>query len=226
MAVIAGEQKQGRGRMERGWYSPKGKGLYLSVLLRPQQPDISLLTLAMGLAVSETLRQVFKVRVCLKWPNDLLWNGKKLGGILCESSFAGDLPAYVVLGIGLNMKQKEGDFPEDLRPTATSLSLIMQDAPDQETLLFGLWKRLNKWYDLFVDNKRETIRSAFMKHSCYAPGQRLAVETGEGIVSGHFKGISAEGGLVLETRGGEVSYFAADIRSLQEETEDGHAFSR
>ena len=74
--VVAEEQTSGKGRGRRYWFSSRGKGLYLSVLLRPPRPEISLLTLSAGLAVAEALQDIIGVKICLKWPNDLLWEGK------------------------------------------------------------------------------------------------------------------------------------------------------
>ena len=122
--VLAEEQTSGKGRYRRHWFSSPGKGLYLSVILRPKQPEISLLTLSAGLAVAEALRDVLGVKVCLKWPNDLLWEGKKLGGILSESSYFGQKLNYVVVGIGLNISHSEEDFPPGLRDSAISLKQI------------------------------------------------------------------------------------------------------
>ena len=218
--VIAEEQTSGKGRYRRHWFSSRGKGLYISILLRPPRPEISLLTLSAGLAVAEALWDVFGVKVCLKWPNDLLWEGKKLGGILSESSFIGNQLNYVVVGIGLNINHSEEDFPASIRETAVSLKQIKNKGVNKDLFLLNLWKTLGIWYDFYVQKKTDLIISSFMESSCYSPGQKLVVLTDNGAVLGTFKGVNQQGGVVLETRYGIRAYFAVDIKSLQEAKEN------
>lgn len=218
--VIAEEQTSGRGRYERHWFSLRKKGLYISVLLRPPQPEISLLTLSVGLAVAEALYDVFGVKVCLKWPNDLLWEGKKLGGILSESSFFGNHLNHVVVGIGINVNHNKNDFPPDIRETSISLKQIKHKDVDMDLFLQNLWKALEIWYDFYVQKKTDLIISSFMESSCYSPGQKLVALTDTGAVLGIFKKIDQQGGVVLETRDGITTYFAVDIKSLQEAKEN------
>ncbi len=218
--VIAEEQTLGKGRSQRLWHSPSGKGLYLSVLLHPLQPEISLLTLTVGLAVAEALWNVWRVRVCLKWPNDLLWEGKKLGGILSESSFIGNQLNHVVVGIGININHSEDDFPESIRETAISLKQIKHKDLNRDLFLLNLWKTLEIWYDFFMQKKTDFIISSFMESSCYSPGQKLVALTVKGPVSGYFRGIDRQGGVILETREGINTYISVDIKSLREAKEN------
>lgn len=218
--VIAEEQTLGKGRSRRLWHSPSGKGLYLSVLLHPLQPEISLLTLTVGLAVAEALWNVWRVRVCLKWPNDLLWEGKKLGGILSESSFIGNQLNHVVVGIGININHSEEDFPESIRETAISLKQIKHKDLNRDLFLLNLWKTLEIWYDFFMQKKTDFIISSFMESSCYSPGQKLVALTVKGPVSGYFRGIDRQGGVILETREGINTYISVDIKSLREAKEN------
>ncbi len=218
--VIAEEQTLGKGRSRRLWYSPCGKGLYLSVLLYPLQPEISLLTLTAGLAVAEALWNVWGVRVCLKWPNDLLWEGKKLGGILSESSFIGNQLNHVVVGIGININHSEEDFPESIRETAISLKQIKHKELNRDLFLLNLWKTFEIWYDFFTQKKTDFIISSFMESSCYSHGQKLVALTVKGPVSGYFRGIDRQGGVILETREGINTYVSVDLKSLREAKEN------
>ena len=211
--VIAEEQKKGKGRLDRRWHSPRNEGLYLSLVLRPPGQDIPLLTLMGGVALCEAVRKYGEDQICLKWPNDLLWRGKKLGGILCESSTAGERLEYVILGIGLNISQDEESFPTDIRSAAVSLKQIGGVAPDPEEFLPLLWSRLDNWYDCFLSGLHQKIISAFVERSCFLLGAKMEVETAGGRVAGLFHGISSQGGLVLETAMGLKTYFAAEIRS-------------
>jgi BirA family biotin operon repressor/biotin-[acetyl-CoA-carboxylase] ligase len=125
--VVAETQTRGRGRQQRAWFSPPGTGLYFSVILRPQLDPVELpkITLVAGVAVCEAIEQACQVSFGLKWPNDLLFGGKKCGGILCET---GPLTGtdngrgiLVILGVGLNITIPESTFPAELRARATSL---------------------------------------------------------------------------------------------------------
>ncbi len=218
--VIADEQTSGKGRFRRHWFSSRGKGLYISVLFRPQQPEVSLLTLTAGLAVAEVLGDVFGIKTCLKWPNDLLWEGKKLGGILSESSFIGNQLNFVVVGIGINLNHSEKDFPANIRETSISLRQIKHKDADKDIFLPNLWKTLKIWYDFYVQKKTNLIISSFMESSCYTLGQKLVALTDRGAVLGTFKGIDHQGGVILETRDGIRAYFSVDIKSLQEAKEN------
>ena len=118
VAVVAGEQTGGRGSRGRGWVSRRG-GLWLSVLYRPSlAPGLELLSLRIGLAVSEALEVLGAPPVGLKWPNDLMLGDRKLGGVLCEARWQGTAPGWVVAGLGLNVAN---EIPASLRAVATRL---------------------------------------------------------------------------------------------------------
>lgn len=123
--VLAGAQTGGKGRLGRQFHSPAGQGVYLSLILRPNCPakDLMHLTCAAGVAMCEAVAAVCGITPGIKWPNDLVWSKKKLGGILTEIAFdASALTEYVILGIGINCGQTAGDFPPELQSIATSLS--------------------------------------------------------------------------------------------------------
>jgi len=129
-AVVAEEQTAGRGTKGRSWHSPRGKGLYVSLVLRPEAAEITLLPLAAGLAAREAVERSHGLSARLRWPNDILWEGKKLGGILCESGFLGNRPEYVILGVGLNVDHDLDDFPEDIRALAVSVRMAARRPAD------------------------------------------------------------------------------------------------
>jgi len=124
-AVLAEEQVAGRGRGGKGWQSPPGLGVWLSVVLRP--PSLAapgLLPILVGLAAAEALDAFVRpARVAIKWPNDLQLAGRKLAGILCEGSWDSGVPGHVVAGIGINVLHSTGDFAPELRESATSLRI-------------------------------------------------------------------------------------------------------
>lgn len=118
-AVVADEQTAGRGSRGRTWTSPPG-GLWLSVLSRPASPELELLSLRAGLAVAELLGELGAGdRIRIKWPNDLMLDDRKAGGILCEARWQGTSPAWVVIGLGLNVRNAP---PSDLAAPATLVS--------------------------------------------------------------------------------------------------------
>ncbi len=123
--ILADEQTEGRGLASRRWHSPKGAGLYLSIVLRPVALRNPLLVpLIAGLGVARAVeRLVGGAAVAVKWPNDLIVADRKAGGILSEAAWSGDRPRHLILGIGINVHQARGDFPTELREVATSLDL-------------------------------------------------------------------------------------------------------
>jgi BirA family biotin operon repressor/biotin-[acetyl-CoA-carboxylase] ligase len=123
--VVADEQKAGQGRRGRGWYSPKGGGLYLSLVLRPAElPNPGLISLLAGLGMARAVDRLLEGGpAAVKWPNDLIVADRKAGGALSEVSWAENRPAYVVLGIGINVHQTRSEFPPALRDVAISLDM-------------------------------------------------------------------------------------------------------
>ena len=121
MVLVAETQSAGRGRLGRVWESPVGTGIYLSLLLRPPLPPTELpkLTLTAAVAVVEALKEVTALEIGIKWPNDILFGGKKLGGILTEMETESDQMSHVILGVGLNINTQV--FPDHLAGLATSL---------------------------------------------------------------------------------------------------------
>ncbi len=129
--VLAEEQTAGRGRGGRAWASPPGVGVWMSMVARPASlPAPGLLPLLVGLAAAEALDPFVKPAITqVKWPNDLQLAGRKVAGILCEGSWDGARPGSVVVGIGLNVLHVPGDFPDQVRATATSLRIVAGWSP-------------------------------------------------------------------------------------------------
>lgn len=121
--VLADAQSKGKGVEGRRWHSPKGMGLYLSLVLRPDSlPNPKLVPLLAGLGIARAAEKLVpEAEVAIKWPNDLIVNDRKAGGVLSEASWDGNVVRHVVVGIGVNVHQEEKDFPPELRPVAISL---------------------------------------------------------------------------------------------------------
>lgn len=214
--VVAEEQTAGKGTKGRTWFSPRGKGLYLSVILYPSRPDVSLLPLVAGLAAREAIFASFRIRVGLKWPNDLLWEGKKLAGILCESSFKGNRMTHAVLGIGLNVSHEQEDFPPELRAQAISLKKITPVEVDSEALLESLCPALDRWYGRFLEGRSGDIIRAFEEGSVLCPGKKVTLLVNGEEVRGTYRGLDSRGGLELEVGGRRKTFFSAEITSIKE----------
>jgi len=142
--VVADMQTSGRGRRGRSWYSPRNQGIYMSGILRPVLPlkEISRISLVTAVAVAETFQEELNLPVCIKWPNDILINNKKIAGILAEVVTDMDGIEYIVVGIGLNINNRLDDFPRDLRTLATSAQVEDKQPVSRVKVLQGLLARL------------------------------------------------------------------------------------
>jgi BirA family biotin operon repressor/biotin-[acetyl-CoA-carboxylase] ligase len=218
--VVAEEQTKGRGMKGRKWHSTRKKGIYLSVILRPPHSNISLLPLVAGLAVADAVFNSVGMRVKLRWPNDLVWGKKKMGGILCESGFSGNKANYVILGIGLNMNHGRDDFPLEIRDQATSLRLISKEDMDKNFLLGNLWPALNHWYGGFLREEEERIIHHFQENSVLPLGKEITLVTEGGEVPGIYRGLDTQGGLILESQGKKRAFFSAEIKTMKDKTKE------
>ena len=211
-AVVADEQTAGRGTKGRSWHSPRGKGLYVSLVLRPAAAEITLLPLAAGLAAREAVERSHGLSARLRWPNDILWEGKKLGGILCESGFLGNRPEYVILGVGLNVDHDLDDFPEDIRALAVSVRMAARRPADGGELLRCLLSELERWKDIHAGpaGGDEIIRT-FERYSIFRKGDPLTVVRDDERIQGAYQGIGHDGSLVLLVENEPCRFSNAEI---------------
>jgi BirA family biotin operon repressor/biotin-[acetyl-CoA-carboxylase] ligase len=200
-AVLAREQTRGRGTKGRTWDSPAGLGLYASFILRGPDggtvPSPHLVPLAAGLAASDAIRETTGLATRLKWPNDIIHDGKKLGGILSEGVDAGAAGGFVVVGIGLDVGQGAGDLPGDLRATATSLRLAGGRGVTVDALWAVLCGTLERWYNELTRGGQEAVVGAFVSRSAFSNGDTVRVETTDGIFDAVYQGLDPEGRLVV-----------------------------
>lgn len=219
--VTADRQTAGRGRQNRNWFSPPGSGLYLSVLLRPTRPasGYPLISLAAAVSVAETLAELGLVTVDIKWPNDILAGGRKISGILIESSglFTGsnqnDSPR-VIVGIGVNLNQRS--FPSELAATATSLAAELDRETSAELFRDRLLPRLHKWYQTWREGMAETIITRWLELSSYGYGREVMVSLDRETLTGHTCGLTPGGALLVRTAAGDIrTIFAGDVTMLR-----------
>ena len=218
--VVAAEQTRGRGTKGRSWHSPRGLGLYASFILRASAaqdgpaPSFSLLPLAAGLAAAAAILDSAGVEVRLKWPNDLVHERKKLGGILTEAVTRAGGASDAIIGIGINVNQGEEDFPAELRRAATSIRLVSGRPGDSGALLSSLCRTLDCWYNSVIRGERERIIRGYEERMAFFAGGRVKAATARGEAAGVFRGLTPEGRLRLETAGGEESLSFEEIRTL------------
>ncbi len=159
LLVVSEEQTGGRGRRGRAWTSPKETGIWMSLLLRPdlEPQDASMITLIAALATAKAIKQVSDLDVLIKWPNDLVYNNKKVCGILTEMSAEIDEILYVIVGIGINVNTKE--FPEEIKERATSLAMEKGQKIHRAKLIAAFCLAFETYYEQFLQTKD----LAFMK---------------------------------------------------------------
>ncbi len=215
--VWADSQVAGKGQYGRSFVSPAG-GLYFSLILRPAlSPDcLPFITLATGLACSDALARHFMVDVQLKWPNDLFLQGKKLGGILCETLFESHLSpaqAAVIIGVGINCTGGKADFPQELRPLVTTLGEEYCGAIDLAALLEILVAEIQATV-LLLPSGRSVLLDRWQKHD-YFFDQSLRYRNGEERFIGVGKGIGEDGRYrLVDAQGCEHAIIGGQLRPL------------
>ncbi|MCI0340157.1 MAG: biotin--[acetyl-CoA-carboxylase] ligase [Planctomycetales bacterium] len=197
--VLAEEQTRGRGRQGRSWASPRGGGLWLSVVLRPTilREDSAYLTVLGALAVPEAIRLETGLEARIRWPNDVLLGERKVAGVLAEIR---DFPG-AVLGIGLDVDLPPGALPPDVAETATSVAREAGRPVPRLPLLRSLLRALDEGYGRLLAGEREPIEAAWRARSAVL-GRVVRVREPEGAVEGRVVDLEARGGLTLEVPGG------------------------
>ncbi len=205
--LIADHQTGGRGRMGRSFSSPAGLGIYLSVILRPncRACEIMHLTCAAAVAMCEAVHEATGFRPGVKWINDLVAGGRKLGGILTELSVTPDNGRvnYAIVGIGINCHQTPADFPENIRDIAISLETATGQSVDRCRLGAAMVKAL--WE---MDKKLLTHKTSVMaayKKSCVTLGKDVLLHRGEQTLQGTATDMDADGGLLVRLPDGSVT---------------------
>lgn len=225
LLIIAEEQTLGRGRRGRSWNSPKGTGIWMSLLLQPKEISVqsektvlsakkaSMLTLVTALSVAEAISEETGLEAFIKWPNDIVINSRKVCGILTEMSADNDGIHYVVIGIGINVNTRE--FPEEIREIATSLWLEQRKAGiDRASLVAAILGKLELYFEQFLEVEDLSFLLEAYNKKLVNFGKIVKVLgcDGQEENSGTAKGINKEGALLVETgegllevRSGEVS---------------------
>jgi len=210
---LAEEQTAGRGRGANSWQSPQSTGIYCSAILRPALPpsEVLVLSLAAGLAVQAAIQQVdSRVHPDLKWPNDVLIDGKKVCGILTEMNAEVTRVRYLVVGIGINVNQSS--FPKDL--PATSLRLATGSEWSRVELAAALLKSLDREYRNLMQgpNARESILRRFSENSSWVNGKDVRIEENGSAFEGTTAGLDQRGFLQVRTAKGTQTVLSGTVR--------------
>lgn len=202
--VLAEEQTAGRGRGGRPWVSPAGLGVWMSMVARPAAlPAPGLLPILVGLAAAEALDPFLRpAHAQVKWPNDLLVQGRKLAGILCEGGWDGSRPAGVVVGIGLNVLHAPGDFPPEVRDTATSLRIAAGWSPPRAEVAGALAAAVARALARPPAQLTGALLEALRRRDALE-GRAVRV-TGAEPLSGTALGVNPAGALLLRTGDGRL----------------------
>ena len=201
--VVAEMQTAGKGRRGRSWYSPASQGIYVSVILRPLLPlkEISRVSLVVAVAVAETLEAELNLKPRIKWPNDILINGRKIVGMLSEAVTDMDGVEYIVTGIGININNQIEDFPDDFRTPATSAIAEHEQPASRVKVLQSLLWHLEKYYkQLLTGNFAPTLEKA--RSLSMVIGQEVRLDTVNGFVAGQAIGIDDDGFLLVRDEEG------------------------
>ncbi|WP_127530719.1 biotin--[acetyl-CoA-carboxylase] ligase [Paenibacillus kobensis] len=203
--VIAERQNSGRGRMGRGWVSPYTKGVWMSFIMRPSTPIhfAPQLTLLTAVALCRSLRRTTGLEIGIKWPNDLLIDGRKISGILLESAAEDERIKYIVAGTGISVNLDVSDYPEELLERATSLSIQAGRKFSRETVIADFMLEWEQLYDLYLKDGFAPIQLLWEALSVTLH-EAVTVQTPQGDLAGRAVGLHESGALMLEQYNGEL----------------------
>ncbi|NGP89782.1 biotin--[acetyl-CoA-carboxylase] ligase [Fodinibius halophilus] len=208
MLCVTDNQTQGRGQYEREWESESGQNLTFSLVFKPQARErFHVLTLACALAIVDQLQEIFNdPQVCIKWPNDVLLNGKKVAGLLTETMFAGNKLDRLVIGIGMNVNQTS--FSPGISSEATSVQLKKGHSVEREPLLSNLLRRIEYKYNLWQRQHRALIKG--INRNIVGYGQWVGLKVNGELKKNTFKmlGINEKGQLLMLNQDGGIESFS------------------
>ena len=203
--VFAESQTKGRGRLGRKWMSPTRKGLWFSILLRPQlnPQEATQLTVASATALRRAIKTITGLDSEIKWPNDLLVDGKKIVGILTEMSAEVDRVRHVILGIGVDVNQDVAEFPEELRKLATSLKIASGEPICRAELAVEILRELDFDYTRITSGKFSAVADEW-EAGCITIGRNVTVLIGDRKMRGRAEALDDDGALLVRTEHGHL----------------------
>lgn len=212
--IVADEQTKGRGRLNRSWHSHKGDGIWMSIVLRPtfephRSPQITLLA---ATVLAEVFKRHCGIKPQIKWPNDLLTDGKKLAGILTELQAEQDQINYIVLGMGINVNHDREIFPEEIQNQATSIKQETSESWDIGPLIQDILQTFEKRYEEFIQEGFSKIKLRWEAFG-FRLGEKVDIKTQQRSWSARILGIEQDGALkVCDDVGHEDILYSAEIQ--------------
>jgi biotin-[acetyl-CoA-carboxylase] ligase BirA-like protein len=196
--IVAETQTQGRGRLGRKWVSPKG-GLWFSIILRPRisVEDARKLTLVMSVAVAKTLSKMFNLEAEIKWPNDVLIEGRKVCGILTEANTIEKRLNFIVVGVGTNANFNLQDLPVNIRDSSTTLKEELNNEIDCQAFLRGLLEETERYYKAFIEGEFKAVLAEW-RHFAKFLGSQIKVTSLDETIEGWATDIDENGALIIK----------------------------
>lgn len=215
--ILARQQARGRGRLGRAWHSASSSNLYASFAFRPSVPParMTIFTLWMGVAVCELIANFAPLTPGLKWPNDILFDGRKAGGMLTEARIDADQIRDLVFGLGLNVNGPAGGWPSDLAHRATSLAEQAQAPLDINRFTAALIGRVLLAYEQFADGEHAKTFADLWQRYDVLRGKPIALLQGTRRIAGTAQGIDDEGSLLIRSAHGRLQRFHAGDVTLE-----------
>ncbi|MBN1350215.1 biotin--[acetyl-CoA-carboxylase] ligase [candidate division KSB1 bacterium] len=203
--VVADEQTSGRGRLGRTWASIPGKGLWFSLILKPDLTahQACLLTFLASVSVADALSERYGLNPELKWPNDILIKNKKLCGILSEAEFDRGMIKFVILGIGININHSPGDFHPALQEQAISVSILLERQVDRKELLADILNRFDRRYSEIMRNGFLPILDEW-RSNCPHIGKPVQFITAGASIEGIFQNLADDGSAIIRMQDGQL----------------------
>ncbi|MFC7783568.1 biotin--[acetyl-CoA-carboxylase] ligase [Rossellomorea sp. GCM10028870] len=211
--VIADEQTAGRGRLMREWHSSKGTGIWMSLILKPLLPPQKApqFTLITAVAVVQAIEEATDLHPQIKWPNDILIDGKKVTGILTELQAESDKINSIIIGIGMNVNHTKEHFPDELQTIATSLAIEQGDTLSRSEIVQKVLERIEALYSIYMKEGFTPIKLLWESYAI-SIGKKIRARTINGTIEGRALGITDEGVLKIEDTTGTVhQIYSADI---------------
>lgn len=205
VVVFAEMQSKGRGRLGRRWISPAKKGLWFSILLRPNMrpPETTQLTVAAATGVRRAVEKFTGLKAAIKWPNDILFGEKKAAGILMEMSAELDRVKYIILGIGVDVNLNAGEFSPELRKIATSIKTELGKAVSRPELAVAILRELDHDYSRITSGQFAAVADEWEKHGTTL-GNDVVIRTGDRQIRGRAESLDEDGALLLRTVHGHL----------------------
>lgn len=211
--VLAEVQTGGKGRLGRRWHSPKGTGVWMSLIIRPAipLPKTPQMTLLTAVTVARTIREETGLPVKIKWPNDIFIGDKKVCGILTELNAESDRVNYLVIGIGVNVNSVAGDFPPELVEVVTSLRIETGESVKRTRFIQQFCRFFEEEYDYYMQHGFERVKAEWERNS-YTIGRWVNVQTISQQLEGRAVALDDEGVLLVEDKSGVVhKVYSADV---------------